>query len=218
MNLDAVVLNHTEAGPALVLEAYPMRHGSLHLRVIGRTRSRAGRGLVLPGVVTVRAQDGLTAFRIMKFFWKESRFGGARWHRCRVRALPWRTTERAGVSSDAIRKAATRPTMVSAVPSLDERFLASVSEPPTRLARSAAVVTDAPSSVPPIAFSTAAASSPSAARTGYLGGPERAREWQGDPRRAIPHRNRRPWARIPTSYHKSPPLTVTALENPLLHH
>ena len=63
------------------------------------------------------------------------------------------------VSSEAIRKAATSATIVSAVPSLQERFLASASEPPTRSARSAAVVTDAPSSVALIAFSTAATSS-----------------------------------------------------------
>ena len=51
------------------------------------------------------------------------------------------------VSSEAIRNAATSATIASAVPSLPERFLASASEPPTRSARSAAVVTEAPASV-----------------------------------------------------------------------
>ena len=69
------------------------------------------------------------------------------------------------VSSEAIRKAAASATIVSAVPSLEERLLASASEPPTRSARSDAVVTDAPVSVEPIAFSTAATSSAESART-----------------------------------------------------
>ena len=69
------------------------------------------------------------------------------------------------VSSEAIRKAATSATIVSAVPSLLDRFLASASEPPTRSARSAAVVTDAPVIVALIDFATAATSLPESART-----------------------------------------------------
>ena len=80
--------------------------------------------------------------------------------------LTWRTTLRCGqpiafsvpssrmrlvtddsVSSIAIRNDAASATIASAVPSLLARFLASTSEPPTRSARSFAVVTDAPSSV-----------------------------------------------------------------------
>ena len=49
------------------------------------------------------------------------------------------------VSSEAIKNAASSPTISSAVPSLPVRFFASTSEPETRLARSLAVVTDAPS-------------------------------------------------------------------------
>ena len=69
------------------------------------------------------------------------------------------------VSSDAIRNAAARPTRVNAVPSLPDRLLASASEPPTRSARSEAVVTEAPESVALIRPSTAATSPVDLART-----------------------------------------------------
>ena len=101
--------------------------------------------------------------------------------------VTWRTTVRPGqpsafsvpssrirlvtlesVRSVAIRKAATSATIVSAVPSLPDRFLASLSEPPTRSARSEAVVTEAPLIVALIAFSTAATSSVESARTWRL--------------------------------------------------
>ena len=59
------------------------------------------------------------------------------------------------VSSEAIRKAASRPTISSAVPSLLVRFFASISEPETRSASSLAVVTDAPGKLDLIAFATA---------------------------------------------------------------
>ena len=58
------------------------------------------------------------------------------------------------VSSEAIRNAATSPTISSAVPSLLVRFLASTSEPEICFARSPAVVTDAPLNCDLIAAAT----------------------------------------------------------------
>ena len=96
----------------------------------------------------------------------------------------WRTTRRCGhpsafsvpssrvrlatedsVSRLAIRNAAARATIASAVPSLFDRFFASTSEPDTRSARSLAVVTWAPANERRMELATAPTELESVART-----------------------------------------------------
>src|SRR5581483_2362052 len=71
----------------------------------------------------------------------------------------------ASVRRTAIATAARSPTAISAVPSLSVRFFASTSDPPTRLARSAPVVTDAPGSPCGISPASRETAPPEDART-----------------------------------------------------